>query len=106
MTSTTTAQNNGCPRTRSLGLTQGTRARSLWHASARPARATTLVRGGDGSKLAKWVRPVLGELLLLDRSPEGLAAAGWGDSNLARLLKAYLVAVTLAIWPAIPLLLW
>jgi Transposase IS116/IS110/IS902 family len=47
------------PRTRSLGLTQGTRDRCLWHASARPARATTLVRGGDGSQLAQWVRPDL-----------------------------------------------
>jgi hypothetical protein len=50
------------------------------------ARTTTLVRGGDGSQLDRWVRPVLGELLLLGRSPEGLAAAGWGDSNSGPLL--------------------
>jgi hypothetical protein len=48
---------------------------------AQPARTTMLRPGGDGSQLDRRVRPVLGTPLLVGKSPEGLAAAGWGDSN-------------------------
>jgi hypothetical protein len=48
---------------------------------ARPARTTMLAPGRDGSQLDRMVRPVLGEPLLVGKSPERLAAAGWGDSN-------------------------
>jgi hypothetical protein len=48
---------------------------------ARPARTTMLRPGGDGSELDRGVRPVLGELLLVGKSPEGVAAAGWRDSS-------------------------
>jgi hypothetical protein len=48
---------------------------------ARPARTTMLRPVGDGSQLDRRVRPILGEPLLAGKSPEGLAAAGWGDSN-------------------------
>jgi hypothetical protein len=48
---------------------------------ARPAKTTTLPPGGDDSQLDRRVRPVLGEPLLVGKSPEGLAAAGAGDSN-------------------------
>jgi hypothetical protein len=48
---------------------------------ARPARRTRPSPGGDGSHIGQRVRPVLGEPPLVGTSPEGLAAAGWGDSN-------------------------
>jgi hypothetical protein len=37
--------------------------------------------GGDGSQFDHKVRPVLGDPCLVGKSLEGLAAAGWGDSN-------------------------
>jgi hypothetical protein len=48
---------------------------------ARPASRTRPPPGGDGSQIGQRVRPVLGEPPLVGKSPEGLAAAGWGDSN-------------------------
>jgi hypothetical protein len=47
----------------------------------RPVRTTTLGPGGDGSQLDRPVRPVLGDHHFVGKSPVGLAAAGWGDSN-------------------------
>jgi hypothetical protein len=48
---------------------------------ARPARTTLLPLGGDGSQPDRRVKLALGERLLVGKSLEGLAAAGWGDSN-------------------------
>jgi hypothetical protein len=54
-------------------------AYGMW--MARPARTTMLRPGGDRSQLDRRVRLVLGEPLLVGKSLEGLAAAGWGDWN-------------------------
>jgi hypothetical protein len=48
---------------------------------ARPARTTLLRTLRDGFQLDRRVRPVLGDHRLAGKSPQGLAAAGWGDSN-------------------------
>jgi hypothetical protein len=65
---------------------------------ARPARTTTLAPGGDGSQLGRRVRPVLGELLLVGRSPEGSGVAVGGETRtLPRLRKGCLVAAALEV---------
>jgi hypothetical protein len=63
---------------------------------ARPTRTTRLARGGDGSQLARRVRPVLGDRCLVGKSPEGSRQPGWETRTLARLLKRCLVAAALA----------
>jgi len=81
----TRAQSNGL-----LGVTVVVRWIPLVPAASgtrvvRPARTTMLRRGGDGSQLYRRVRPVPGDHCIVGKSPAGLAAARWGDSNSGRL---------------------
>jgi hypothetical protein len=51
---------------------------------------------GDGSRLGRRGRPVLGDHRLVGKRSKGSRQPGGETRTLARLLKAYLVAATLA----------
>jgi hypothetical protein len=58
--------------------------RCLWHAGGTAGETTMLPPARRRLQLDRRVRPVLGEPLLVGKSPEGLAAAGWGIRILQR----------------------
>jgi hypothetical protein len=73
------------------------RARYLWHAGGTAGENDHAPIWRLCSELDRGVRPVLGELLLVGKSPEGLAQLGGETRTLARRLKWCLVAASLVV---------